>query len=65
MLPDLTIAIMRAIGIILGILSFIGGQVYLHYLLRKLDQFLERRPKNDPSFTYDVSYRYPEDFVVE
>lgn len=65
MLPDLTIAVMNAVWIILAVLSFIGGQVYLYYLLRKLDQFLERRPKNDPSFTYDDSYRYPEDFVVE
>ena len=63
MLPDLTIA--NIVWLVFAALSFIGGQMYLYYLLGKLDKLLERRPKNEPSFTYDDSYRYPEDFVVE
>ena len=54
---------MNVIWIVLAVLSFIAGQVYLFYLLRKLDKFLERRPSNEPSFTYDDSCRYPEDVV--
>ena len=54
---------MKVIWIILTVLSFIGGQAYLVYLLRKLDKFLERRPSNKPTFTYDDSCRYPEDVV--
>ena len=54
---------MKAIWIILAVLSFIGGQAYLFYLLRKLDRFLESRPSNEPNFTYDDSCRYPEDVV--
>ena len=44
-------------------LSFVGGQAYLVRLLKKLDKFLERRPGNEPTFTYDDSCRYPEDVV--
>ena len=54
---------MKVIWIILAMLSFIGGQAYLVYLLRKLDKFLERRPSNESTFTYDDSCRYPEDVV--
>ena len=54
---------MKVIWIILAVLSFIGGQAYLVYLLRKLDKFLKRRPSNEPAFTYDDSCRYPEDVV--
>ena len=54
---------MKVIWIILAVLSFIVGQVYLFYLLRKLDRFLERRPSDEATFTYDDSCRYPEDVV--
>ena len=54
---------MKVIWIILAVLSFIGGQAYLVYLLRKMDKFLERRPSKEPTFTYDDSCRYPEDVV--
>ena len=54
---------MKVIWIILAVLSFIGGQVYLFYLLRKFGKFLERRPSNEPTFTYDDSCRYPGDVV--
>ena len=54
---------MKVIWIILAVLSFIGGQAYLVYLLRKLDKFLERRPGKEQTFTYDDSCRYPEDVV--
>ena len=54
---------MNVIWIILAALSFIGGQVYLSHLLRKLDKFLERRPSKEPTFTYDDSCRYPEDVI--
>ena len=54
---------MKVVWIILAMLSFIGGQAYLVYLLRKLDKFLGRRPSNEPTFTYDDSCRYPEDVV--
>ena len=54
---------MKVIWSILAVLSFIGGQAYLVYLLRKLDKFLERRPSNEPIFTYDDSCRYPEDVI--
>ena len=54
---------MNVIWIVLAVLSFIGGQVYLFYLLCKLDKFLERRPSNEPTFTYDDSCRCPEDVV--
>lgn len=54
---------MKVILIILAVLSFIGGQAYLVYLLRKLDKFLGRRPDNEPTFTYDDSCRYPEDVI--
>ena len=61
MLPDLMIN--NAIWLVMTVISFIGGQIYLFYLLRKLDKFLERRPSNKPTFTYDDSCRYPEDVV--
>ena len=54
---------MNVIWIVLAVLSFIGGQVYLFYLLGKLDKFLERRPSNEPAFPCDDSCRYPEDVV--
>jgi len=54
---------MKVVWIILAVLSFVGGQAYLVYLLRKLDKFLERRPSNEPTFTYDDGCRYPEDVV--
>ena len=54
---------MNVIWIILAVLSFIGGQVYLFYLLRKLDKFLEHRPDNEPTFNYDDSCRYPENVI--
>ena len=54
---------MKVIWIILAVLSFIGGQVYLVYLLGKLDNFLDRKPSNEPTFTYDDSCRSPEDVV--
>ena len=54
---------MKVIWIILAVLTFIGGQAYLFYLLRKLDEFLKRRPSNEPTFTYDDSCRYPEDML--
>ena len=54
---------MEVIWIILAVLSFIGGQVYLFHLLRKLDKFLKRRPGNEPTFTDDDSCRYPEDVI--
>lgn len=65
MLPDLTIALMNVVWIILAALSFIGGQVYLFFRLQKLDKFLERRPSNEPTFTYDDRCRYPDEDVVE
>ena len=54
---------MKVIWIILAVLSFIGGQVYLFCLLRKLDKFLERRPSNGPAVTNDGSCEYPEDVI--
>ena len=54
---------MNVIWIILAVLSFIGGQAYLVYLLRKLDKFLESRPSDETTFTYNDSCRYPEDVV--
>ena len=54
---------MEIIWIILAVLSFIGGQAYLVYLLRKLDNFLEHRPSNEPAFTNDDSCTYPEDVI--
>ena len=54
---------MKVIWIILAVLSFIGGQAYLVYLLRKLDKFLRRRPGKEPTFPYDDSCRYPENVV--
>jgi len=56
---------MNAIWIILAVLSFIGGQIYLVYCLKKLDKFLRKRPSNEPTFTYDDSCRYPEEDVIE
>ncbi len=56
---------MKVVWIILAVLSFIGGQAYLVYLLRKLDKFLEHRPSNEPTVTCDDSSRYPEEDVVE
>ena len=56
---------MNVIWVILAVLSFIGGQVYLFCLLRKLDKFFECKPGNEPTFTYDDSCRYPEEDVVE
>ena len=54
---------MEIIWIILAVLSFIGGQAYLVYLLRKLDKWLEHRPGNEPTVTYDDSCRHPEDVI--
>ena len=54
---------MNVVWSILAVLSFVGGQAYLVYLLKKLDKFLERRPGNVPTFTYDDSCRYLEDMV--
>jgi len=54
---------MKIIWIILAVLSFIGGQVYLFYLLRKLDKLLENRPSKESIFTYDDSCRCPEDVI--
>ncbi len=56
---------MNVIWIILAVLSFIGGQAYLVYLLSKLDKFLKRRPGNEPTVTNDDSCRYPDEDVVE
>lgn len=56
---------MNIIWIILAVLSFIGGQVYLFFRLRKLDKFLDRKPNNEPTFTYDDSYRYPDEDVIQ
>ena len=56
---------MKVVWIILAVLSFVGGQAYLVYQLRKLDKFLERRPGNEPTITYDDSCRYPEEDVIE
>ena len=56
---------MKIVWIILAVLSFIGGQVYLFHCLRKLDTFLKHRPSYESSLTYDDAYRYPEDFVRE
>ena len=54
---------MKVVWIILAVLSFIPGQAYLFYLLRKLDKFLEHGPDNEPTFTQDDSCRYPEDVI--
>ena len=54
---------MKVIGIILAVLSFIGAQAYLVYLLRKLDKFMGRKTSNKPTFQYDDSCRYPEDVI--
>ena len=56
---------MNVIWILLAVLSFLGGQACLVYLLKKLDKFLERRPSNKPTSTYDDSCRYPEEDVIE
>ena len=54
---------MNVIWSMLAVLSFIGSQAYLVYLLRKLGNFLEHKPNNEPTFTYDDSCRYPEDVI--
>jgi len=56
---------MNTIWIILAVLSFIGGQVYLFIRLRRLERFLEHSPGNEQTLTYDDSCRYPEEDVIE
>lgn len=50
------------IWLILAVLSFIGGQMYLFHLLKELDKFLERREPQQPGFTYDDDFRYYDDY---
>ena len=54
---------MKVIWIILAVLSFIGGQAYLVYLLRKLDAFLKRGPSEEPTVICDDSCSCPEDVI--
>ena len=42
MLPDLTIAIMNAACLVLTILSFLGGQIYLLYMIGKWGDFVDK-----------------------
>ncbi len=51
---------MKILGIILFVLSFIGCQVLLFKMLRKLDRYFE---SNAPSLTQDDSCRQTEDVV--
>lgn len=48
------------IWLILALLSFIGGQIYLFHLLGELDRFLAKRP-DAKGFTYDDNFRYWDD----
>ena len=53
------------VWILLAVLSFFGGQVYLFFGLRKLDQLLECSLSNQTDLTYDDCCRYPEEDVVK
>ena len=54
---------MKIIWIILFVLSFIGCQILLLNMLRKLDRYLESVSNNDLSLTLDDSCRQTEDVV--
>lgn len=56
---------MKVVWIILAVLSFIGGQAYLFYLLRKLDKYLESRSETESDITDDDGCRNPDENVVE
>jgi len=42
MLPDLTIAIMNTVCLVLAIVSFVGGQVFLFHEIRKWGDFVDK-----------------------
>ena len=54
---------MNVIWIILAVLSFIAGQVYLFRLLRKLDLFFDRTSAKKPTLRNDDSCRSSEDVI--
>ena len=54
---------MNVIWIILGVLSFIGGQAYLVYLLGKLDKFLKGKAGKKSASTADDSCTYSQDVI--
>ena len=54
---------MKILGIILFALTFIGCQILLFHMLRKLDRYLESVSNNDPSLTQDDGCRQAEDVV--
>ena len=56
---------MKVVWIILAVLSFIGGQAYLVYLLRKLDKYLERRSEAESGIADDDGCRNSDENVVE
>ncbi len=56
---------MKIVGIILAVLSFIGGQAYLFHCLRKLDQYLESRPLEGSAVLNDKRDSDSEDSVIE
>lgn len=56
---------MDILWIILAVLSFLGGQAYLFYCIKKLGRLRSRRASEKPAFTYDDSYRYSENSVIE
>ena len=54
---------MKILGIILFVLTFIGCQILLFHMLRKLDRYLESVSNNDLSLTQGDGCRQPEDVV--
>ena len=56
---------MKVAWIILAVMSFLGGQAYLFYLLRKLDKYLENRSENESSLVADDDCGNPDGTVIE
>ena len=56
---------MNVIWIILAVLSFIGGQVYLVHLLRRSDQYLESRNAEKSDAADDDGCGNPDGNVIE
>ncbi len=54
---------MKIFGIILFVLGFIGCQVFLFMMLRKLDRYFDSISNNAPSLTQDDSCGQTEDVV--
>ena len=54
---------MKILGIILFVLTFIGCQILLFHMLRKLDRYLESVSNNDHTLTQGDGCRQTEDVV--